>query len=126
MDINSIIKKYEGKRLTTDEVALAKREISNAIELLENIKYETGPDSLLLKWGTLKGRDFHSDKAIPLLKEYGEIGSNPSAMFQKDTDRQKEIICELIDLCDGVIQSDWSGEYFTKESAKDYVRSYAE
>ncbi len=46
---------------------------------------------LCLKWGTLKGWDFHSKKAKKLLKEYGKIGQSCSAMMQKDTDRQKEL-----------------------------------
>jgi hypothetical protein len=46
-------------------------------------------------------------------------------MAQKDTQRQKEIICELIDLCDGdTIYLDWDGEDVTKEKAKEYVLNY--
>jgi hypothetical protein len=46
-------------------------------------------------------------------------------MAQKDTHRQKEIICELIDLCeDGTVYLDWDGEYVSNEKAKDYVINY--
>ena len=81
---------------------------------------------LTLKWGTLKSWDFTgSEKGKKLLKEYNEIGSSFSAMAQKDTQRQKEIICELIDLCDGdTIYLDWDGEDVTKEKAKEYVLNY--
>jgi len=81
---------------------------------------------LTLKWGTLKSWNFtHSEKGQTLLKEYNEIDSSFSAMAQRDTPRQKEIICELIDLCDGdTIYLDWDGEYVSKEKAKAYVMDY--
>jgi len=84
-------------------------------------------DELTLKWGTLKAWHFHSPEAVALLKEYGEIGQSMSAMMQRDTPRQKEIICELIDL--GTFEKvylDWDGEYISKEEAKKYVREYGE
>lgn len=81
---------------------------------------------LTLKWGTLKSWDFNnSEKGQELLKEYVQICSSFSAMAQKDTPRQKEIICELIDLCDGeTIYLDWSDKDVTKQEAKDYVLNY--
>lgn len=82
-------------------------------------------DYLVLKWGTLKEWNFHSKKALKLLKEYGKIGSNFSAMLQKDTQRQKEIICELIDEGDfDKVFLDWEGKNISKEKAKKYVMSY--
>ena len=46
-------------------------------------------------------------------------------MQQEDTIRQKEIICELIDLCDSdTIRIDWTGEYVSKDKAKEYVMNY--
>ena len=87
---------------------------------------KTETNYLTLKWGTIKRWDFnHSKKGIKLLKEYVNIGSCLSAMVQKDTPRQKEIICELIDLCDGdTIYLDWDGEYVSKQKAKEYVLNY--
>lgn len=81
---------------------------------------------LTLKWGTLKSWNFrNSEKGKALLKEYSQIGSCFSAMAQKDTPRQKEIICELIDLCDGdTIYLDWDGKDVSKQEAKDYVMNY--
>ncbi len=85
----------------------------------------TQENRLSLKWGTLKSWKFDSPEAKPLLKEYGEIGSCYSAMAQKDTPRQKEIICQLIDLCDGdTIYLDWDGKDVSKQEAKDYVMNY--
>lgn len=81
---------------------------------------------LTLKWGTLKSWDFSSSKkGQKLLKEYGKIGSSFSAMAQKDTNRQKEIICELIDLCDDeTIYLEWDGKDVSKQEAKKYVMNY--
>lgn len=82
-------------------------------------------DYLTLKWGTLKDWSFHSDKAIKLLKEYDKIGSCMSAVLQKDTPRQKEIICELI--YEGNFKKvylAWEGKKVSKEQAKKYVLNY--
>lgn len=83
-------------------------------------------NGLTLKWGTLKNWNFEgSDKGAELLNEYTKIGSSYSAMAQNDTPRQKEIICELIDLCDGdTIYLEWDGIDVTKQEAKDYVLQY--
>lgn len=81
-------------------------------------------DSVSLKWGTLKSWNIHSERGMALLKRYHEIGSSMSAMAQRDTPEQREIICELIDCCAGDIYLDWDGEYVSKEKAKEYVRTY--
>ncbi len=79
-------------------------------------------DNLTLKWGTLKAWSFHSEKAKKLLEEFGKIGMSMSAAMQKNTPRQKEIICELIDEGDfEQVYLDWDGKYVTKEEAKKYV-----
>lgn len=85
----------------------------------------TQSNRLTLKWGTLKSWHFESKECHKLMKEYHKIGSSFSAMAQKDTPRQKEIICELIDLCDGdTIFLDWDGKEVSKQKAKDYVMNY--
>lgn len=84
-------------------------------------------DYLLLKWGTLKGWCFkNSPEALEALKEYNSIGSSISAMMQKDTPRQKELICTMIDKVNGSVQSDWTGEDWTdnRQAAKEYVMNY--
>ena len=45
-------------------------------------------------------------------------------MLQKDTQEQKEILCKVIDLIDGEIENDWSGEIMSKEEAKKYIMEY--
>lgn len=86
------------------------------------------PEYLLLKWGTLKGWRFSPDneKALALLKEYTDAGHALGAMQQHDSPRQKEIICELIDLCSGEVRNDWSGADYTqdRDAAKQYVMGY--
>ena len=81
-------------------------------------------DYLTLKWGTLKDWYFTREKGKKLLQEYFDIGASMSAMAQKDTPRQKKIICELIEECNGEIWNDWDGKKMTKKQAKDYVMNY--
>jgi hypothetical protein len=47
-------------------------------------------------------------------------------MAQKDTARQKELICIMIDKVNGPVQSDWTGEDWTdnRDAAKKYVMEY--
>jgi hypothetical protein len=87
---------------------------------------ETTDNYIVLKWGTLKRWDFSSsEKGKELLKEYFKIGSCISAAAQRDTPRQKEILCELIDLSDSdTIYLDWDGKDVSKEEAKEYVMNY--
>jgi hypothetical protein len=81
---------------------------------------------LTLKWGTLKSWDFSdSEEGQILLRKYFDMGGSVSAAMQNDTDKQKEIICNLIDLCDGdTIYLDWDGKEVSKQEAKDYVMNY--
>jgi len=82
-------------------------------------------EHLTLKWGSLKDWSF-GDWAKPLFKEYSKIGSSVSAIMQKDTPRQKEIICELIDKGNfKKVYLDWDGKYITKKAAKKYVMEHS-
>lgn len=84
-------------------------------------------DYLLLKWGTLKGYCFEdSPEAFEALKEYVEIGSSMSAAMQKDTPRQKELLCIMIDKVNGPVTSAWDGIDYTnnRNGAKKYVMEY--
>lgn len=88
-------------------------------------KTETKEEHLTLKWGTLKSWSF-GEWAKPLFKEYSEIGSSMSAVLQKDTPRQKEILCELIDKGNfKTVYLDWDDKEVSKEEAKRYVMEYA-
>lgn len=80
---------------------------------------------LTLKWGTLKSWNFeNNEEAMELFQRYCSIGVSSSAMLQKDTQEQKEIICKLIDLMPGKIYLEWEDKYVTKEKAKEYVMNY--
>jgi hypothetical protein len=85
---------------------------------------EMATDTLTLKWGTLKSWDIQTETGRALLKRWAELGASMSAMAQRDTPEQKEIICQLIDGCEGEIYLDWDGVYVSKEKAKEYVRGY--
>lgn len=80
---------------------------------------------LTLKWGTLKSWNFDSsEEASKLFERYCSIGASSSAMSQKDTQEQKEIICKLIDLMPGKIYLEWDDKYVSKEKAKKYIMNY--
>jgi len=84
-------------------------------------------ESIWLKWRTLKSWEFHSEQAEKLLREYNEIGSELSAMMQHDTPRQKEIICELIEIGNfETVYLDWDGIEVSKDKAKEYVINYGQ
>jgi len=118
------LEKYLGRKLTTDEVAEAYNWIDETKKRLEELSLDSGEDYLLLKWGTIKIFGLKSDKGKKLLDEYNGLGVSAGAMSQKDTAKQSEIICKMIEECDGVIQNDWDGKYYTKEEAKKYILDY--
>lgn len=82
-------------------------------------------DSLLLKWGTVKGWNFEDDdsEAWRLLKQFLE-NSSVSCMTDRPNDDRKKLLCDVIDKMDGEIQNDWTGEIMTKQEAKEYVMNY--
>lgn len=77
-----------------------------------------------LKWGTLKAWKLGAPELKALTEEYDAIGSSSSGMMQRDTDRQKEIICEIIDIIGKPVYLSWDGEYVSTEDAKEYVMNY--
>ena len=87
---------------------------------------ELKTEYLVLKWGTLKEWGFHSKEAKALLKEYSKIGvASGGRLMQRDTPRQKEIICKLIDIGDfDYVYNDWTNRKMNKERAKRYVLKF--
>lgn len=81
-------------------------------------------ESLLLKWGTVKGWDDLSEKSQEIMQRFFADGVCMSAAMDKPDDDRRAILCELIDQLDGKIQNDWSGETLTKDEAKKYVFEY--
>jgi len=81
-------------------------------------------DYINLKWGTLKAWRITSEKGKELLQKWGDLGASCSAMNQKDTPEQKQLICQLIDEVPGEIYLDWDAKYVSKDEAKRYVMEY--
>lgn len=89
---------------------------------------DTDPkDSITLKWGTLKAWNIETEVAQSVLRRYQELGSSMSAMMQRDTPEQKQLLCDLIDAsnCDHVYL-DWDGKDVSKDEAKRYIMTYGE
>ncbi len=81
--------------------------------------------TLTLKWGTLKSWNSNGDKEfMKLLRKYSKLGMSLGAAQQRDTPKQKELICKMIDLCHGKIFLEWDGKEVTKAAAKKYVLKY--
>ena len=123
--IDELALSLDGKVVSTDAAAELQNFVKEATKKLENLSYKTGDDYILLKWGSLKGWDLHSAKGKNLSDDYINNGRSMSAMLQKDNPRQKEIILEMIEECNGTIQNDWDGNFYTKEQARDYITSYS-
>lgn len=83
------------------------------------------PESLTLKWGTLKAWRFKSDRCKKLFDRYIEIGASLSAIMQHNTPEQQQIICDLIDAVNcKKIYLEWDDKYVSKDDAKKYVLDY--
>lgn len=78
-------------------------------------------DYLLLKWRSLKSWRVSNRKAQEALEEFLKIGVPSSLITHHPTDRQKELLCVVIDECNGTIQEDWDGKMLTKDQAKAYI-----
>lgn len=124
--IDELAKSLDGKTVNTDTAAELSNFVKEATSKLEKLSYKTGGDYILLKWGSLKGWELNSDKGKELSDEYVSHGRSLSAMAQKDDERQKEIILEMIEECNGVIQNDWDGLYYTKAQAREYITGYGD
>lgn len=123
--IEKLSSALKNRVVSTDANAEIRNLINQAILKLEQIEYNTGSDYLLLKWGGWKSWESDNQKIQALMKEHDELGLSASAMLQKESDRQKELLCQVIDLVNGTIQNDWDGNYYTKKQAKEYVMGYS-
>ena len=81
-------------------------------------------EHLLLRWGTIKGWNLETEQSKAAMQRWMDAGVSLSAMAQHDTPDQKQAICALIDVLDGEIVNDWSGETMSKDEAKKYVMEY--
>jgi hypothetical protein len=81
-------------------------------------------ESLILKWGTIKGWEGLTEKSLEIIKRFFPDGVPMSAMADRIDDDRKKILCELIDQIDGEIWNDWEGTRMSKDEAKAYVTQY--
>ena len=81
-------------------------------------------NNIMLKWGTLKGWDVEEESEI--LRKINEFLKNSpvSCMADKPDKTRKKLLCEIIDMVDGEIENNWTGEILTKDQAKEYVMNY--
>ncbi len=84
-------------------------------------------ESLSLKWGSIKSWNFKQPKLMELLQKYYDLGVCISAALQEDTEEQRQLIIEMIDLVDcDEIYLHWEGKHVSKEEAKKYVLEHPE
>jgi hypothetical protein len=86
---------------------------------------------LTFKFGTLKAWDIRyfkdQKKALALLKERASYGVSPSVILQRDNERQRKILFELIDLCiEDKIYLDDEVRVVSKKKAKNYLKEFHE
>jgi hypothetical protein len=81
------------------------------------------PNSVTLKWGSLKSWNLETDDAIAAVKKWGDYVVSLSAMCQRDTPEQKQALIDAMDFMDE-IWLDWEDKQVTREEAKEYIRNY--
>jgi hypothetical protein len=81
-------------------------------------------DYVTLKWGTVKSYNIVTDEVWDLMKKYLEMGTSMSAMAQRDTPDQKQLLCDIITLIGKPVYLEWDGKYVSVEKAKEYIMNY--
>jgi hypothetical protein len=81
-------------------------------------------DYVTLKWGTLKSYSIQNEETWELMKKYFEAGVSVSVMTQRDTDEQKELLCQVLESIGEPVYLEWDGVYVSVEEAKEYIRNY--
>ena len=81
------------------------------------------PNSLTLKWGTVKSWKLETPEAKAAIQKWVDGGVSISAMFQQDTPEQKQALIEAIDHMDE-IWLEWEGKQISRDEAKEYIRTY--
>jgi hypothetical protein len=81
-------------------------------------------DYVTLKWGTVKSYNIQNEETWALMEKYLEAGVSMSAMAQRDTDEQKELLCQVLESIGEPVYLEWDGEYVSVEEAKEYIRNY--
>lgn len=81
------------------------------------------PNSLTLKWGTVKGWKLETEDARAALQKWHDYGVSISAIAQRDSPEQQQALLDAIDYFDD-IWLDWEGKQVSREEAKEYIRNY--
>jgi len=81
-------------------------------------------DYVTLKWGTLKSYNIQNPNTWAIMEKYFEDGTSMSAMAQRDSDHQKELLCQVIESIGEPVYLEWDGVYVSIEEAKEYIRNY--
>jgi hypothetical protein len=81
-------------------------------------------DYVTLKWGTLKSWNIQNPETWAIMEKYFELGTSMSAMAQRDTEEQQELLCQVIESIGEPVYLEWDGEYVSVEKAKEYIRNY--
>lgn len=81
-----------------------------------NILMKEKKSELSLKMGRLKSIDNPTEQELLLIEKYEKT--------KDQSEEQKKLLCELIDLWGGKIFLDWDQEYISKEKAKKYIKEY--
>ena len=81
-------------------------------------------ESILLKWGTIKGWNDLTEKSQEILRRYFADGTPYSCMSDAPNGIRRAVLCELIDQLDGEVRNDWSGKAMSKEESKKYITEY--
>jgi hypothetical protein len=81
-------------------------------------------DYVTLKWGTVKSYSIQNEGTWALMEKYLEAGTHQSAMAQRDTDDQKELLFQVLESIGEPVYLEWDGEYVSVEEAKEYIRNY--
>lgn len=86
---------------------------------------KTEGNFLELKWGTVKSYDLTSNPtALKLMEEYFELDTYEPGPRRAETDKQKELLCRIIEAVGGNIYLSWDAKYASVQGAKDYVMNY--
>jgi HD-like signal output (HDOD) protein len=81
-------------------------------------------DYVTLKWGTVKSYNIQNKETWAIMEKYLDAGVSASAMTQRDTNEQKELLCQVLESIGEPVYLEWYAKYVSVEEAKEYIRNY--
>lgn len=85
---------------------------------------EVEKDYVTLKWGTVKSYSIQNEETWKIMEKYLDGGSSISAMAQRDTPEQKQLLCQVLESIGEPVYLEWDGKYVSIEEAKEYILNY--